>query len=78
MPDGAKAQRRCSEANANLMGDDMKFRFYITDLFDGNIKGTDDESTAANYAGSADFFIVDTETGEWLTENGGRQEIESA
>ena len=45
----------------------MKFRFYITDLVDGDIKGTNDEELARQYAYSEDFFIVDTETGMWLS-----------
>lgn len=48
----------------------MKFRFYITDLFDGVINGTNDENTASEYAVSSDFFVVDSELGVWLTEDG--------
>lgn len=52
----------------------MKFRYYITDLTGGMIKGTDDIQTAESYSNSEDYFIVDTETGEWLTTDG-RSEI---
>lgn len=45
-----------------------KFRYYITDLFDGVIKGTDNKDTALSYAQCVDFFVVDTETGLWLCE----------
>lgn len=45
----------------------MKFRFYITDLMDGCIKGTNDEAIARSCATSEDMFVVDTETNMWLT-----------
>ena len=48
----------------------MKFRYYITSMFDGNITGTNDTSRAVDYAECEDFFVVDTETGEWLTPDG--------
>lgn len=47
-----------------------KFRFYVTDTFDGCIKGTDDESVAKDYAQSEDFFVLDTQTGKWLSVEG--------
>jgi hypothetical protein len=53
-----------------------KFRFYITDLYDGCIKGTDDPETAAETAESEDFFVVDTETGELLLPGRESQSIE--
>lgn len=48
----------------------MKFRYYITVLYDGAIKGTDNTQTALDVAESEDCFVVDTQTGEWL--QGGR------
>ncbi len=56
----------------------MKFRYYITDLMDGSIKGTDNEEVAGHYACSEDHFVVDTETGEWLLSSGERIEVEAA
>ena len=44
----------------------MKYRFYITDLYNGVIKGTDDEALARTLAQVEDYFVVDTQTGEWL------------
>ena len=44
----------------------MKFRFYITNLFDGVIQGTDSASVAAQHSLCEDFYVVDTETGMWL------------
>ena len=54
----------------------MKFRYYITDLFDGVIKGTNDTDIANNYAGSEDFFVVDSENGLLLQTDGDNAEIE--
>lgn len=48
----------------------MKFRFYVTDPFDGSLKGTNSEETARHFAECDDFFVVDTETGMWLTSDG--------
>lgn len=48
----------------------MKFRYYITNTFNGTIEGTN-SSTAANVLAAAeDYFVVDTETGEWLSTEG--------
>lgn len=44
----------------------MKFRYYITDTFDGAVKGTDDYETAFGYACCDEYFVVDSETGMWL------------
>lgn len=48
----------------------MKFRYYITDSENGIVKGTDYESLAQKFAASYDYFVVDSETGEWLQPNG--------
>ena len=48
----------------------MKFRYYITDTFNGAIKGTNNSSTANELAVCEDYFVVDTETGEWLSAEG--------
>lgn len=45
----------------------MKFRYYITDTLDGSIKGTSIKEVAKTYSESEDFFVVDSETGEWFT-----------
>lgn len=52
-----------------------KYRYYVTDLFDGAIKGTDNEEAAKSYATCEDFFVVDSHTGEWLTSENDRQAI---
>ena len=52
-----------------------KFRFYVTTMYDGCIKGTDNVNAAESLAESEDFFIVDTETGEWLLPGGARDAV---
>ena len=52
------------------------FRYYITDLFEGQIVGTDSDEDAESYAQSEDFFVVDSTTGEWLQPEGVRVKVE--
>jgi hypothetical protein len=54
----------------------MKFKYYVTDLCDGAVKGTNSVEYAESLAGSEDFFVVDSESGEWLQADGGRIGIE--
>lgn len=54
----------------------MKFRYYLCDAYDGSVKGTDNEELAKSYAESEDFFVVDTETGDWLQFDGSRVSVE--
>ena len=56
----------------------MKFRFYITDTFEGQIVGTDSEATALNFATNEDYFVVDTETGRWLQSGSESAEVEAS
>ena len=53
----------------------MTFRFYITDLYFGVIRGTNDEKLAREYSPNEDVFVVDTEKNLWLTSTGD-QDIE--
>ena len=46
------------------------FRFYITDLYNGAIRGTNDAELAREYSLTDDFFVADTEEGLWLTTTG--------
>jgi hypothetical protein len=48
----------------------MTFIYYITDLFDGAVFGTDSEADAEQFAASEDHFVVDSSTGEWMTPSG--------
>ena len=54
----------------------MKFRYYITDTFDGLIRGTNDLEKAKNYALCEEYFVVDTESGDWLCAEGKTLPIE--
>ena len=45
----------------------MPFIYYITDLFEGAVFGTDSEAEAEQFAASEDHFVVDSRTGEWVT-----------
>lgn len=55
----------------------MKFRYYITNLFTGCIEGSNDDKWVNELAVSEDFFIADTETGEWIS-SGKRIPIEES
>ena len=50
----------------------MKFRYYITNTFEGQIEGTNDEQLAQNLSGSEDFFVLDSELAEWICADGSR------
>lgn len=54
----------------------MSYIFYITDLNDGSIKGTNNEEIAKEFAASEDNFVVDTTTNEWVLSDFSRQKIE--
>ncbi len=54
----------------------MSFRFYITDLNEGLIRGTDDEKMAKEFAECEDYFVVDTENNLWLQVGNKSNEIE--
>jgi hypothetical protein len=53
----------------------MKFKYYITNLFDGCVQGTDDDDVAADLAECEEYFVVDSEAGEWLAVGGERRDI---
>ena len=55
-----------------------KFKYYITDVMNGEVVGTDDKDTAQEYAESDDYFVVDAESGRWLMSGGEDQDIEAA
>lgn len=53
-----------------------KFRFYITDLHEGRVKGSNDIQVALDYCHSEDYYAVDAETGEMFCEDGSRTKVE--
>lgn len=54
----------------------MKYRYIIQEPYDGTYKGTNDLDVANKYATSEDYFVYDTETGEWILSDLKRQELE--
>ena len=44
----------------------MKYRYYITDTMDGEIRGTDSETIARGAAKSEDNFVIEADTGLWI------------
>jgi hypothetical protein len=44
-----------------------KFRYIITDLYNGCVVGTDDAEVAKSLSNVDEYFVVDTETGSWIT-----------
>jgi hypothetical protein len=48
----------------------MKFKYYITDLYDGAVKGTDDTELAKEAAECEDLYVVEADTGTWLLADG--------
>ena len=47
----------------------MRFRYYLVSIFNGDIKGTNDAAIAEEFRESQDDFVIDTETGTWLTDS---------
>ena len=48
----------------------MKYRFYITDTFNGCISGTNLEEDAFNMASCEDYFVLDTLIDAWISTDG--------
>lgn len=46
----------------------MKYKFYITDTFDGAIRGTDSEEVALDASHSEDYYVLNAETGQWIVD----------
>ena len=55
-----------------------KFKYYITDITNCEVVGTDDRDLATNYAESEDFFVVDAEAGQWIQTDGEAVDVELA
>ncbi len=54
----------------------MKFKYYIIDLYDGAVKGTDDTELAKEAAECEDFYVVEADTGLWLLADGLSQQVQ--
>jgi hypothetical protein len=53
----------------------MTFKYYITDLHEGMVNGTNKRDVAESYATSEDYFVIDVESNEWLTTDNERLQI---
>lgn len=53
-----------------------KYRYIITDPYDGAVRGTDDDKAAHEFAECEDYFVYDTVDGVWLSTDGERLEIQ--
>lgn len=51
-----------------------KYRYYITDMFQGAIVGTDNEQAAHDHSLTEESFVLDTQEGKWLI-NGALHDI---
>lgn len=51
------------------------FQYYITDLSEGAIRGTNIERVAVDYSTCEDYFVVDADNNEWLQADGKRVKI---
>lgn len=47
---------------------DRRYRYYITNIFDGSIQGSDEETEMMEASRCDEFFILDTATGKWLVD----------
>lgn len=50
-----------------------KFHYYVTDLSNGDVRGTNKENTAWSYAASDEHFVVDAVEGKLLYKYKGEQ-----
>lgn len=48
----------------------MKFQYYITDLNEGEIVGTDSYEIAYHFSLCDNYFVLDSHTGEWMLPSG--------
>lgn len=53
----------------------MKFKYYIIDLQEGAVTGTASDKVAKEFSQSDDFFVVDSEIGQWLMDDHNKVEI---
>lgn len=52
------------------------FQYYICDLDNGEVKGTNEEQLASELAQSEDYFVIDARYNQWITCSGIPSEIE--
>jgi hypothetical protein len=54
----------------------MSFTYYVVDLLEGKIYGTDDEELATEISTSSEHVVIDADEGLWLAEEAQPTEIE--
>jgi hypothetical protein len=54
------------------------YRYYITDLMEGTVVGTDDTNIAMHFAQSEDNYVVEPATNQWLLPDGDKATVNPA
>ena len=54
------------------------YTYYITDLFEGNVTGTNDEKIAKDYALCEDYFVIEPAKNIWHTSDESELEIKES
>ena len=44
----------------------MSFRYYITDLFEGTVVGTNNKELAEQSSHCEEYYVIDTEVDAWI------------
>ena len=45
------------------------YKYYITNSFNGSIEGTNSKEVAYEASMSCDYFVLEVETGKWISMN---------
>lgn len=48
----------------------MAFRYYVVDLDEGMVMGTDSTEQAAEFADAEEYFVIDSQEGMWMLPDG--------
>lgn len=48
----------------------MRYRYYIVDTMNGTVFGCENDNDALDYAMCEEFYVIDTATGYWITNDG--------
>jgi len=57
---------------------DIKFTYYVIDIVNGVVLGTNDLHTAEHWAAADDNFVIDAANATWLFSDGSSEDIEEA
>jgi hypothetical protein len=53
----------------------MKFRYYVVELDEGKVLGTDSSEEAEQFADAEEYFVIDSQEGMWMLPDGESTEI---